>query len=311
MRRSITPWALIPTLILPATGCAAAAVTPTNLARTLQNARGGETIVLTPGDYGTVTLPMRQFSPRLTIDASRARFSQIVMRRVEGVEIRGGNVVGPREQQFGIVVDYARDIRIAAMAIRGARIGVAISRSRQVDVVGNDFAGTRSDGVNVAGSQNILVERNRCVDFDPIEAVYSPDGKLITDGDHPDCVQGWSIKGMPPTADVTITDNIANGFMQGVWFGNPGQGGYDRIIVRNNQFALAAHNGIVLKEARDSIVQGNVVRTIKGARMHAYPFKPVTAWISLTGERNTVCDNKTDFPRFSMGMARCKVTPGR
>lgn len=311
MRSTTTLWALIPTFVLPAAGCAAAVVTPANLAETLRKAKGGETIVLTAGDYGAVALPMRQFAPRLTIDASKARFSGLTLRRVQGVEIRGGKIAGPREQQFSVVIDYGRDIRIADMAISGSRIAVAISRSQQVEVVGNDFAGTRSDGVNIAGSQKILVERNTCVGFAPIQAVYDAAGKLVTDGDHPDCIQGWSIKGMPPTADVTIVGNTAKGFMQGIFFGNPGQGGYDRITIRNNVLDLSAHNGIVMAEARDSVVEDNTVRTIKGAKMNNYPFRPVTAWINVTGDDLVLCNNKADFPRLSMGLGRCKKAKGK
>lgn len=311
MRRGITPLirmaaSLAIAMLLPLGGCAAQTITPANLAATLARARGGERIVLTPGDYGAVMFPARRFARPLLIDASRATFTGLTLRGVSGVTIRGARISSPRSQTFGIAIVDARDIRIESARISGARVAISIVLSQDIAAIGNDFAGTRSDGVNIAASQRVRVERNSCTGFDPVPAIYSPDGKLVQDGDHPDCIQGWSIVGRPPTADVTIVGNRGVGFMQGIFFGNPGQGGYDRLVVRDNRFRLSAFNGIVITGARDADIRDNVVETEPGAKMHNYPFKPVTSWIRLDGRNVQACGNVVGHSRNSDGTGRCR-----
>ncbi|MEO6092976.1 MAG: right-handed parallel beta-helix repeat-containing protein [Novosphingobium sp.] len=278
---------------------------PNNLDRVLAAASGGETIVLAPGQYGEVDFPRKVFRQPVSIDASQAQFTALIIRGVDGVAINGGAVVGDRMQTFAVLVDSSRHISFARMRLAGSRVGISVVRSQDVSIENNQFDGLRSDGVNVAGSQRVRIVGNACRNFNPIPASYDPGGKLLRDGDHPDCIQGWSIVGRPPTSDVTIIGNHAEGYMQGIFFGNPGQGGYDRMIVRNNVLNLSAFNGIAIVDARDSEVSNNVVRTIPGARMLNAPFRPVNTWIRVTGERTRVCGNQVDQPRFSTDRGRC------
>jgi hypothetical protein len=284
-------------------------VPPALLAKVLAKAKGGDTIVLAAGDFGAVTIAPRTYTPAIRIDARQARFTGLVLRRVEGVEIVGGIVRSPEEQQFSVTVDFANNIRLGSMAIGGGRIGVAISRSQNIAVVDNDFAGTRSDGVNVAMSQHVRIERNACRDFKPIQAVYAADGKLIRDGDHPDCVQAWSAPGYPPTSDLTVVGNKATGFMQGIFVFNPAGGAenrpMERIVVKDNVLTLSAFNGIVLKNVHDSDVRGNVVNSVKGSVLQAYPYPPIKAWIRVTGTNNRVCGNVVGSDKRGEGTKRC------
>jgi nitrous oxidase accessory protein NosD len=279
---------------------------PDTLQQTLLSARGGTHIVLAPGQYGNLTFPRKTFAPALTIDAAQAQFTGILMRGVDGVTIDGGTLVGPREQTTGFAVDSSHHIAIRGMRISGSRIGIGVSRSQDVLLEHNIFDGTRSDGINVAGVQRVKILYNECRDFDPIKAQYDAAGKLLHDGDHPDCIQGWSIAGRPPTSDVTIIGNSGRGFMQGIWFGNGGQGGLDRMLVRDNKFELQAFNGIVLTEARDSEISGNTVSTIPGAKMDNYPFHPISTWIKAPGgQRVLVCGNTIQEPKYSDDKGRC------
>lgn len=285
-------------------------VTPASLVPVLASAKGGETITLAEGDYGTVAMPARTFSPSLKIDARRARFTGLTLRNVKGVEITGGVVRSPTDQNFAVIVDFAQRIRLSNMAIGGARIAVAISRSQDIDVIGNDFAGTRSDGVNVAMSQRVRIERNQCRDFRPIEAVYAADGKLVRDGDHPDCVQAWSAQGYPVTSDLIIVGNTASGFMQGFFIANPHNGPeqrpFERVTVKDNILTLSAFNGIVLKNVQQADVSGNTVNTVKGSVLGAFPHPPIKAWVRVTGAQNRVCGNAVQAEPKGEGTTRCR-----
>jgi nitrous oxidase accessory protein NosD len=213
------------------------------------------------------------------------------MRRSYGIDWVGGVVIGPRLTSFAVSIVDSRQISVTGVNISGPKVGVAITRSSDIDVVGNTFDGVRSDGVNIAMSRRVRITGNACLNFKPIRAIYSSDGRLLVDGDHSDCIQGWSRRGQRPTSDITISDNVAEGEMQGISFFDSGEGGYDRIVIRNNDLNLSYWNGIVIYEGRGSIVTGNRVRTIAGARARNWPFQSIRTWIYVTGTRNHVCGN--------------------
>lgn len=278
--------------------------TPDTLAARLAAARGGETIRLAPGDYGAVVVPKRDWSPAISIDATGARFSTLDLTRVSGVQVRNGEVQAPGGRSYGITIRFAHDVRVEGMKVGGARIGIVIDRSENIAVVNTRMEGLISDGMNIALSHHVLVQGNTCRDFNPIPPIYTPDGVLVRDGDHPDCIQAWSRPGTAPTADVQVLDNQMEGRMQGIFFGNHvrdgiDDGGFDRITIRNNRVRVSFPQGIALQDGRDSIVTDNDVQTVKGAMLPNHPTTPVRATINITGPVNTVfCGNVVGaFPR--------------
>ena len=276
--------ALGASLIASCNGVAAPATrraTPATLDSILYTARGGEQIVLAPGQYGDVTLPARDYTSQVSVDASQAQFTSLTLRRVGRLAITGGSVNGARDATHAVLVDDSHDVAIRNMRVSGSRVGIGVSRSHDIALERNQLDGLRSDGINIASAQRVRITDNVCKNFSPIPASYDGAGKLIKDGDHPDCIQGWSRAALPPTSDVTITGNSGTGFMQGIFFARPHEGGFDRIVIRDNTFDLSIFNGIILSEARDSEVTGNVVRTIRGSVMPSVPHHPITAWIRV------------------------------
>lgn len=269
--------------------------TPATLTRVLASAEGGDTIILAPGDYGRVTLSRRRFARPVTLDARQARFEQLTVRGASGVVIAGGIVQSPPET-LGVFIDGSDHVTVRDMTIGGALVGITLRRSTDVVVAGNRLLGVRSDGINIGMSQRVRVERNECRDFRPVPPVFDSRGKLVKDGDHPDCIQGWSRPGDAPTGDVTVIGNRAVGRMQGVFFNNyvrdgVDDGGYDRMVVRNNDLTLSMYNGVVLEAVRGAVVTGNIVRPEPGARNLWWPFRPVTPWIKLIGTDIRACGN--------------------
>jgi hypothetical protein len=242
----------------------------------------------------------------LTIDARLAVFSQITLRNVTGVAITGGRVFGNTNQTVALTIDSSSSVTISGMIISGSRVGVGIVRSSQVRILGNDLNGLRHDGVNITMSRSIIIDGNTCRNFRPVLAQYAADGRLLVDGDHPECVQGWSTRGHPPTSDITVINNVASGYMQGIFFGNPGQGGYDRLRIEFNRLELSTYNAIVVQEGRRSTVRNNTVTTVRGARMPSFPFNTVFAWIKLSGKELVGCGNNVSFPQYSDGTEPCR-----
>jgi ribosomal protein S6E (S10) len=269
-------------------------ITPANLAQRLASAKPGETLRLPPGDYGAVVLPSRSFSPAVRIDAAAARFTGLVLNKVEGVTVAGGTIVGPGGKSYGVRITGGKDLRIENMAISGANRGIVIDRSSDIAIVGNRLANLGAEGINIALSRRVLIQRNSCRDFNPTPAVYAA-GKLVRDGDHPDCIQAWSRPTAPPTSDIQVLDNEADGKMQGVFFGNHARngvddGGFDRIVIRGNRIRVAFPNGIYLADARGSEVSGNRISTIPGSVLPKNG-RPIRAKLYVTGTGNRVCGN--------------------
>ncbi len=263
-------------------------------------ARSGQTITLPAGDHGALTITSRRFAQPVRINAAGARFSSIVVRGSQGIYIAGGTVIGPGGRSYGVHIDRSNNVRITDMSITGAHRGIVIGRSTDVQTVGNQLVGLLAEGINVAQSQRILVARNACRNFNPIPATYRPDGSLLRDGDHPDCIQAWSRPDAPPTSDVRVIGNTADGYMQGVFFGNHvrdgvDDGGFDRIVIRDNIVRVSMSNGIMLGSARNSEVVGNQVLTIPGSMSARDRTRPIRANLSISNPTNVrACGNRVD-----------------
>jgi hypothetical protein len=274
-------------------------------------ARPGQTIVLPAGDYGTLTIANRRFAQPIRIDARSARFTGIVIRSSQGIYVDGGTIIGPGRRSYGVQIHRSDNVRISNMTITGAHRGIVMALSTNVQAVGNQLTGLISDGINVAQSQRVVVERNVCRNFNPEPAVYAENGALLDDGDHPDCIQGWSRPDAPPTGDVRVVGNRAEGYMQGVFFGNHvrdgiNDGGFDRVVIRDNSVTVSMPNGIVLASGRDSEVINNQVRTVAGAVAPNDPTRSVKANLRITNGVNVrVCGNVVSAVPTAPGQQRC------
>ena len=272
-----------------------------NLIARLASAKGGETLRLPPGDYGTVKFPPRTYSPALAIIADQARFTSLILRNVEGIKITGGVIIGTGGKSYGINISQVKNVTIADMTITKAHRGIVMGRSENVNIVGNRLIGLLSDGIDLANVSKVSVRGNTCRDFSPSPATFDSAGKRLTVGDHPDCIQGWS-RPPTPTSDVTIENNDADGSMQGIFLGNHirngvDDGGFDRVVIKSNRIRVDHPNGIVLINGRNSEVTDNKISTIPGS-INTRSGTPVRTMIRVKeGAGNTVCGNTiSDFP---------------
>lgn len=281
-----------------------------DLSARLANARDGEVITLSPRHYGMVRLRNRSFSPAVTIRAQGATFDGIDLRDVKGVTIIGGTVKGAGGRSRGVNAQSVENIELRDMTVTGAWVGMAMGGSN-IRIINNRLTGLISEGIHVPMSRNILIDGNICEKFNPNVTTYDNLGKVITKGDHPDCIQSWSRPKAPPAADITIQNNVMEGRMQGIFFGNHvrngvNDGGYDRIIIRNNRIKVMYPNAIMLADARNSVVTGNIVETLPGGKSPKPPFRPNKSDIRVSGENNVVCGNRVaDFPT-NPATRRCK-----
>lgn len=285
-------------------------VTPATLAGALADAKGGETLTLAAGDYGVVTLPARAFEPSLTIDATNARITGVSVAKSSGVAIDGGIVTG-EGRRYAVDIRDAQKIRIANMRISGAMRGIVVSKSRDVTLIGNVLDGLRSDGINIALSHQVRVEANQCRNFRPQMPEFDDAGVMIRDGDHPDCIQAWSRPTAPPTSDLVIVNNVAEGHMQGVFLGNHvrngvDDGGFDRVEIRGNRMKLSMPNGIAAAGLRGAVIRDNVIETIPGSVNPRRKTNAIRTKLFVDGAGLDVCGNTVKSLPTSPGTQKCR-----
>ena len=283
----------------------------------IKSARDGAVIKLGKKDYGLVTVPPLAHLVPIRIDANDARFAGLVLKGVSGLTVEGGTIVGPGGKSYGILIAGSDNITISGMTITGAHRGIVVGKSHNIALLSNTLTGLLSDGIDIALSRSVVVRGNSCSNFSPTMDSFDASGNLTKGGgDHPDCIQAWSRPEAAPSADLTIEKNRAEGQMQGIFFGNHvrdgrDDGGFDRVIIRDNVIKVSMYHGIFLGNARDSRVTGNTISTLPGGFNPKRPSQPVKAWLRVVGGDRTVsCGNLVaDFPR-GQGTTPCATNYG-
>lgn len=248
------------------------------LASSIAGLAPGKTVVLPAGTHDPINISRVTFDPPATIDLGGSTVRGFNLRGVNGLIIRNGRVVArngkyPERDHLGgyaIMARSNKNLILRDLEITDAAKGLIIGLSTGIKVHNVTFHNIRADGINVARSRQILIDGVSCYDFTPRPHEYDSNGKKIKEGDHPDCVQGWSRPSAAPQSDVVIRNVKARGRMQGIFFGNHvrngvNDGGYDRIVVENNDIENAyGQHGITIGGARDTVVRNNRVATMKG-----------------------------------------------
>ena len=269
----------------------------------IDGAKGGATVVLS-GNQGVLTLKGKSWSPAITVDASNATFTGIALDGVTGLRIKGGTIIGPGGKSYGIGVQRSRDIAIDGMTITSAYRGVVINKSEDVTVRNTELTGLISDGIDIASSHRVAIERNICSKFTPRLATFDAAG-VKTDGDHPDCIQGWSVLGQPPTSDVRVIGNRADGMMQGIFFRGTVNGGFDRLTIRDNEIHVGMGNAIFVEGARGAVIQNNRVSAVRGA-LTLRTGNQIKANIVINASDAVACGNDVPDVRGHLAAAACR-----
>lgn len=143
--------------------------------------------------------------------------------------------------------------------------GISVARSANVEVTNNDVHSMRSDGINFAEVQNVLVEGNYIHDFDISEGA----------GDHADMIQFWTNGTDAPSTDIIIRgnildigegDNTQSIFMRNeeVDRGNAGtEMFYQNVLIEDNVIRNGHSHGISVGETDGLIIRNNTVLSIE------------------------------------------------
>lgn len=272
----------------------------TELTAALIAARGGETIVLAAGDYGTLNLRNRTFSSAVTITsadpAQPAHLDSILLTNVVNLTLRHLDVgaalaPGATSSTAMMTVTGSKGIEAYSTSFHGSLDGtpsndgngvsflrssgikivdsnfeqlgraLLIGNSTDIVVTGNRFHDLRSDGADFAEVNNVLIANNSFRDFYPAT------------GDHPDAIQFWTSNTAAPSTDIVIRDNVilqGNGQgLQGIFLTDQvGTLPYERVQITNNLIYITqgSGNGLTLIHARDVTIANNTVLSPKSVR---------------------------------------------
>lgn len=271
---------------------------PSTVDERLADARPGDTVVLR-GNFDRIKLPERSWSPALTIDAEDARIDGVTLHNVSGVNWRGGNVkarFGPdaiAASSYAFAVRNAAQIRIEDVRIRNANRGVVVADSRDVVLSGLDIGAMSIDGVNVAGSDDVTLEKSVIGPFKPPYMTNS--GPVHADG-----FQAWN-----GNTRLRIIDNLFRGNMAGIVdFGRPGETP-DNIgtLIEGNRIRVAHTHGISITMTRRAIVRDNIIESGKSATRSR-------GTILRLDHDTEACGNTVEDMPDSEGTRSCNQRPG-
>lgn len=205
--------------------------TPASLRQVVRDARAGSTILLAPGDYGSLVIKGSSFERPITLRSAQpgqpARFASIRIDRSQGLQFQSITIAAitpnpspnrlvdvmhssrigftqirltsalPKEASLpvrGLYVRNSSDITLRASTVDRIYLGGFFGNSNGIAIENNVFNAILGDGVNFAGVQNVVIRRNLFRSFDHIG------------GSHADAIQIFTTH-TTGSAGVTIEEN--------------------------------------------------------------------------------------------------------
>ncbi|MFD1610308.1 right-handed parallel beta-helix repeat-containing protein [Sphingomonas tabacisoli] len=285
----------------------------------LASAKGGDSIILAAGNYGSAYLQNKNFSSNVTIKSAsstnKAHFDYVLVNnssnmRFEGLDV--GHALAPGEADYNYMmrVQSSTGIKMVGMSIHGSLdnnpandgCGLYVTGSSNVQLMGtqfrdlyrgsyfekdtnvtvsaNNYQMIRMDGINVGKIDGIVIDKNVFSNFHPIA------------GDHADAIQFWQVNQTDGSSNITITNNTvmqgAGTGTQGIFISDPNAVGYKNVLIQNNLlYGNDQYHGI-------SVAGGHGVQII-GNSVLSNSTDGKVYWIQLTaGDNFTVKDNISD-----------------
>lgn len=262
--------------------------TASELRSALVAARGGDTILLAPGSYGTLNLQSGTFrydgfvQIRSADPANRARFGQMLLGHARGlsisgvdlqssssptVSISGSNIrfAGNRirgatangdpwdDSQTGMWIRNASNVVVVSNDFQDLRQAMLIQRSTSVAVRHNDFTVLR-EGINIAGARRGDIDNNRFENFSPRYHLW----------EHPDAIQFWNTNETTGVSHYRIRNNFLSfgndGFVQGIFVRTENRNlPHTNLEISGNIYYGSSLHGISLDVVNDSQIFNNTV----------------------------------------------------
>ena len=293
------------------------------LVMVLRQSRGGQRILLAPGEYAPFAL--RGIAPPTELvitsqdparravltgvnlrDGANLTFRNVVLRSSgkavqEDFLFRGmrkltiSNILASgRAGPVGLAEDKIMQLRectdaaISRAEFTNAVIALSLLDTNGVSVTSSYLHGLRMDAIRGGGNSNVLIAYNHITDFSPKA------------GDHPDGIQFWTRRQKVAAHDIRIAGNVIHRGsgkpMQGIFMRDETSSlPYRDVGIQDNIVIGGMFNGIaVLSETNSLTLKSNVVA--------AYP--DMKSWIRVN-DHATLRDNSS--PIYLIGNKRAKV----
>ena len=256
-----------------------------SLRAALSNAKGGETIVLTSGDYGALNLAAigRSFGDKVIITSedpdAPARFSEMELRSVANLafqdvifryEAAPGALDNAKPfEMFGSSDIEFLNVRFIGTLVEstkspeyeyGTGFGLYVQNSSNITISGSEFADwaraaifTRTSGIEISGN-DVHDIRSDGMDFAQVTDVLIEDNwfhdfsTASASGDHADMIQFWTSGTTAPSERITIRGNVFDS----------GDGGATQGIFMRNELVDSWGAGSELFY-RDLLIENNLI----------------------------------------------------
>jgi hypothetical protein len=264
----------------------------------LQNAHGGDTILLAPGTYSGVTIKNLNESGTVTIRSSdpahQAVLTDLHVNNSSGLtfshlefsvgagdpatfpvyiqtsqnlsfdhlSIHGTMDGNPANDHGGLRITGSTNVSVTNSEFQQLGNGLLESSNTGVTVSDNYFHDIRIDGVDNNASSNVTISDNYFSNFFHV-------GSVGSGGDHSDAIQFWTNGTTASVHDITVKDNlIVQGVghdMQGIFLHDEvGTLPFQNVTITGNAIVGGNWNGIFVDDAQSLTITGNKVIGLTG-----------------------------------------------
>jgi hypothetical protein len=301
------------------------ATNPQELMQHLRTARGGETILIAPGDYGAIMIRDRDYPRAVRLEAEnparRPLFAQIQIRGSTNITLsrlsfgRNATVVN-RPSGAAILVlssdnmtvqdcDIAFELKAdgmptgSAISIRDAKN--AIVSNCKIDQVisgitfmnvnggvmsGNTILHVGGDSMRAVGSTNVSIQNNYTADFYAVPNI------------HPDGIQFFTSAQFGPNSNIQIRNNViisgqppewASYATQGMFISSPSKQRHTNITIENNLVYTEQWHAITLSETDGGVIRNNTCLAPPDVRFRKFGARP-WPWIRTGSSTNILVE---------------------
>jgi len=256
----------------------------------MNNASGGDTIKLQPGDYDVVSLRDYNFDSPVTItsadpdnpahlenlyirNSSNITVEKLAIHSEDGPLSSWGEHLAYVGESSNIVLNDNKFGNDSPTAKADGFIGLSVSNSTGVDVTGNEFSNLgngaafsysqdlnisdnyvhdiRSDGFHFTSVQRVDVTGNTIKDFYPAA------------GDSADYIQFVGLNGVPANTDIVIRDNsLLQGdgeAVKAIFMNTNSADPFENVLIENNVIYQSGYHGISVYNAEGLEITQNTI----------------------------------------------------
>ncbi|MHB8530401.1 MAG: right-handed parallel beta-helix repeat-containing protein, partial [Caulobacteraceae bacterium] len=165
----------------------------------------------------------------------------------------------PNYDQSGLMLNGNTKITVSNSEFQWLRNGIGEMNNTGITISNNSIHDMLGDGIDNAGSTNVLISGNTLTDFHPIAG-----------GQHPDGIQFWTNSDAPLGSNITVTGNVitrgAGGLVQGIFMRSTPGMPFNGVTISGNTAAGLEGRGISVQGGENLTINNNTVTSYTDMR---------------------------------------------